>query len=107
MCGRRLDAERFVQEAITVLEQAGAGVELAWAYSHKSQLEMLASQTEAAVHWGNRALALAERLCNVEIVIHALGNIGSAKADSVRSGICTELERSFELALAANFHDHV
>jgi DNA-binding CsgD family transcriptional regulator/tetratricopeptide (TPR) repeat protein len=107
MCGRRLDAERFVQEAITVLEQAAAGVELAWAYSHKSQLEMLASQMEAAVHWGNRALALAERLGDVEIVIHALGNIGSAKADSVRSGSCTELERSFELALAGNFHDHV
>jgi DNA-binding CsgD family transcriptional regulator/tetratricopeptide (TPR) repeat protein len=107
MCGRRLDAERFVQEAITVLERAAAGVELAWAYSHKSQLEMLASQMEAAVHWGNRALALAERLGDVEIVIHALGNIGSAKADSVRSGSCTELERSFELALAGSFHDHV
>jgi DNA-binding CsgD family transcriptional regulator len=107
MCGRRLDAERFVQEAIAVLEQAAPGVELAWAYSHKSQLEMLASEMEAAVHWGNRALALAQQLHDVEIVIHALGNIGSAKADSVRSGACTELERSYELALAGNFHDHV
>jgi hypothetical protein len=97
----------FEPQAIAVLEQAAAGVELAWAYSHKSQLEMLASQMEAAVHWGTRALALAERLCDVEIMIHALGNIGSAKADIERSGSCTELERSFELALAGNFHDHV
>jgi DNA-binding CsgD family transcriptional regulator/tetratricopeptide (TPR) repeat protein len=107
MCGRRLDAESFVAEAIVVLETISPGAELAWAYSHKSQLEMLASQYATAIHWGNRALALGERLGDNEIVIHALGNIGSAKADNLRSGRCDELERSFDLALAGNYHDHV
>ncbi|HEX4210558.1 MAG TPA: AAA family ATPase [Candidatus Binataceae bacterium] len=107
MCGRRREAERFVAEAIGVLEKAPAGRELAWAYSHKSQLEMLASLTDSAVQWGDRALALAERLGEEEIVVHALGNIGTAKADSSRSGSLVELKRSFELALAGKFHDHV
>jgi DNA-binding CsgD family transcriptional regulator len=107
MCGRRLDAEGFVAEAIVVLEQIPPGVELAWAYSHRSQLEMLASQTDTAIHWGNRALALAGQLGDQEIVIHALANIGTAKADHDRSGSCPELERSFQLALAGGYHDHV
>jgi DNA-binding CsgD family transcriptional regulator/tetratricopeptide (TPR) repeat protein len=107
MCGRRLDAEGFVTEAIAVLETISPGAELAWAYSHKSQLEMLASQSGAAVLWGDRALALAEQLGNTEIIVHALGNIGTAKADHARFGRCTELERSFDLALAGNYHDHV
>jgi AAA ATPase domain len=55
MCGRRLEAEGFVREAIIVLEQVPAGAELAWAFSHKSQLEMLASRTPSAIHWGQKA----------------------------------------------------
>jgi DNA-binding CsgD family transcriptional regulator/tetratricopeptide (TPR) repeat protein len=107
MCGRRLDAEGFVAEAIAVLEQIPPGVELAWAYSHRSQLEMLASQTDTAIQWGNRALALAGQLGDEEIIIHALANIGTAKADHDLSGSCPELERSFQLALAGGYHDHV
>jgi hypothetical protein len=107
ICGRRQDAEGFIAEAIAVLERIPPGVELAWAYSHQSQLEMLASQMDAAVQWGNRALALAEQLGAEEIIIHALANIGTAKADHVRSGRCAEVERSFQLASAGNYHDHV
>jgi len=107
ICGRRDDAEGFIAEAIAVLERASPGVELAWAYSHQSQLEMLASQMDAAIHWGNRALALAEQLGEDEIIIHALANIGTAKADTLRSGGSAELERSFQLASAGNYHDHV
>lgn len=107
MCGRRREAEQFIGEAIGVLENSPAGRELAWAYSHKSQLEMLASMTGSAVEWGERALSLAARLGEKEIVVHALGNIGSAKADSPRFGSLVELNQSFELALAGNFHDHI
>ena len=107
MCADRHQAEQSVDEAIRVLEQAPAGVELAWAYSHQSQLKMLASDMDSAIDWGNRALALADRLDVVEARIHALGNIGSAKADSPKWGSFAELERSFELAVAGRFHDHV
>jgi DNA-binding CsgD family transcriptional regulator/tetratricopeptide (TPR) repeat protein len=107
MCADRRQAEAFVVEAICVLEEAPAGLELAWAYSHKAQLDMLASKLDTAVDWGSRALALAERLGDTEVLIHALGNIGSAKADNPASGSIAELERSFDLAVAGRFHDHV
>jgi DNA-binding CsgD family transcriptional regulator len=107
MCGRRAEAERFVEEAIAVLQTAPPGPELAWAYSHQSQLDMLASRMDIAISWGERALDLARRLGQKEIIIHALGNIGSAKADDAGSGNCVELEQSFELAVAGKFHDHV
>jgi DNA-binding CsgD family transcriptional regulator/tetratricopeptide (TPR) repeat protein len=107
MCGRRAEAERFVQEAIAVLQTAPSGPELAWAYSHQSQLDMLASRMDIAITWGERALELATRLGEKEIIIHALANIGSAKADDGGSGNCVELEQSFELAVAGKYHDHV
>ncbi len=107
MCGRRAQAEGYIEEAIAVLQTAPAGPELAWAYSHQSQLDMLASRMDSAVSWGERALALARRLGEDEIIIHALANIGSAKSDVMRSGECAEVEQSFQLAVAGKFHDHV
>lgn len=107
MCGRRADAEKFVEEAIGVLSTAPPGCELAWAYSHQSQLDMLAARMDSAIVWGERALELATQLKEEEIVVHALGNIGSAKADSNTAHSPVELERSYELAVAGNYHDHV
>jgi DNA-binding CsgD family transcriptional regulator len=107
MCGRRVDAERFVEEAIAVLQTIPVGPELAWAYSHQSQLDMLASRMDSAVLWGEKALALATRLGDNEIIIHALANIGAARADNFQTGNCAEIERSFALALAGNYPDHV
>jgi DNA-binding CsgD family transcriptional regulator len=103
MCGRRTQAERFVEEAVAVLQTVPRGPELAWAYSHQSQLDMLDSRMESAVFWGRRALDLATVLGEKEIIVHALGNIGSAKEDVGD----VELEKSFDLAVAGNYHDHV
>jgi DNA-binding CsgD family transcriptional regulator/tetratricopeptide (TPR) repeat protein len=107
MCGRRPEAERSVEEAIAVLQTAPAGPELAWAYSHQSQLDMLASRMGSAISWGERALELATRLQQKEIIIHALGNIGSARVDGGGSRGFAELEQSFELAVVGKYHDHV
>jgi DNA-binding CsgD family transcriptional regulator len=107
MCARRADAERFVEEAIAVLQTAPPGPELAWAYSHQSQLDMLASRMESAISWGERALTLARKLGEPEIIVHALGNIGTAKADDGSADDCDELQQSLELAIAGKYHDHV
>jgi DNA-binding CsgD family transcriptional regulator len=107
MCSRRADAERFVEEAIAVLQTAPAGPELAWAYSHQSQLDMLASRMGSAISWGERALTLARQLGEEEIVIHALANIGSARADDGAAKPCDEIVQSLELAIAGKYHDHV
>jgi DNA-binding CsgD family transcriptional regulator/tetratricopeptide (TPR) repeat protein len=107
MCARRADAERFVAEAIAVLETAPPGAELAWAYSHQSQLDMLASRMDAAIDWGKRALTLARKLGEQEIIVHALGNIGTAKSDDGGPGPIDELLESLQLAVAGKYHDHV
>ncbi len=107
MCARRTEADAFVEEAIAVLETVPAGVELAWAYSHQSQLDMLASRMDTAIGWGDRALKLARQLGAKEVIVHALGNIGSAKADDGGSNSCAELFESLDLAVAAKYHDHV
>jgi len=107
MCGLRAEAERFVQEAIAVLQATPPGPELAWAYSHQSQLDMLASRMDSAIGWGERALKLAQHLGEQEIMIHALGNLGSARADDASSRSCPELEESYQLAVEGKYHDHV
>jgi DNA-binding CsgD family transcriptional regulator len=106
MCARRADAERFVEEAIAVLQTASPGPELAWAYSHRSQLDMLASRMGSAISYGERALTLARRLGEQEIIVHALGNIGTAKADDGGHGPLDDLLQSLELAASNKYHDH-
>ncbi len=107
MCARRAEAERFLEEAIAVLQTAPPGPELAWAYSHQSQLDMLASRMDGAIVWGERALRLAQQLGEKEIIVHALGNIGTARADDGGLASAPELQQSLDLALAGNYHDHV
>lgn len=107
ICGRRVDAENYVAEAIAVLEAAGAAGELAWAYSHRSQLEMLASNPDSALRWGEKALALAEKAGEQEALIHALGNVGTVRMELAGLDATVELTRSLELARAAGLHDHV
>ncbi|HEY2683174.1 MAG TPA: AAA family ATPase [Steroidobacteraceae bacterium] len=107
LCGLRTEAERNASEAIRVLSAQPPGPELAWAFSHQSQLDMLAFRTASALKWGADALTLAKKLGEDEIVVHALSNIGTARAemdDAVRSD---ELEQSFDLALSRGLHDHV
>ena len=107
MCGQRPEAERYVGESIAVLESQPPGAELAWAFSHQSQLDMLAFRTAAAIRWGEAALELASKLDAKEIIVHALSNIGTARAEVDDAVSSEELERSYELALADGFHDHV
>jgi DNA-binding CsgD family transcriptional regulator len=107
MSGRRAAAEHHIQESIAVLEAEPPGAALAWAYSHQSQLEMLAFRMESAIQWGQRALELARKLDEPEIIVHALGNVGAARDGRERAAPLTELEQGFELAMAHQYHDHV
>jgi DNA-binding CsgD family transcriptional regulator len=107
MCGRRVDAERYVHDAIEVLRAVPPGPELAWAYSHQSQLDMLAFRMDHAIEWGEQALKLAVELDDKEIIVHALSNVGSARAELQIPAGFRELEQGFDLAVAGRFHDHV
>ncbi|HET8840332.1 MAG TPA: AAA family ATPase, partial [Ktedonobacteraceae bacterium] len=80
--GRFEAAEQYGIEAVQALETRPPGSELAMAYSNRAQLFMLASDTDEAVRWGERAIELAESLGDCETLAHALNNVGSALLDA-------------------------
>ena len=102
----RADADVYATEAVRVLEQLPAGRELAMAYSNQSQLHMLSNDAGAAILWGDRAIALATALADVEIESHALNNVGTAKLGQGDPSGRADLERSLDLAKTAGFDDH-
>ena len=104
--GRKVAAEGYASEAVTVLEQLPAGRELAMAYSNCSQLQMLAENVVASLEWGRKALELAIRLGETEIEVHALTNIGTAKLVNEDPAGREDLERALATALNSGFEEH-
>jgi DNA-binding CsgD family transcriptional regulator/tetratricopeptide (TPR) repeat protein len=104
--GRRAEAERHIEQAVAVLQETPERRQLARAYSHRSQLEMLAFHYNSAIEWGERALALAEELGEQEIIIHALGTLGTMRDMPPESGQQPELLRSLQLARMHHYPDH-
>ncbi len=104
--GQRTVAETYATEAIQVLEALPAGAELAMAYSNKSQLAMLAEENAEAILWGERAIALAEQVGDLNTSVHAMINVGTAHmfGKHKRGGVL--LERSLHLALEHGFEEH-
>jgi DNA-binding CsgD family transcriptional regulator len=105
--GRNDAAERFGREALSVLSELPAGRELAWAYSNQSQLRMLAGDTDEAIDWGERAIALAEDLGETEVLAHSLNNTGTAKLNVEDESGGALLERSLALARRYGYEDQV
>jgi len=105
--GRGDEAHRYAAEAVAALEPLGPSDELAMAFSNMAQLAVLASHDEAAIEWGERAIDLASRLGNDEILAHALNNVGAARTRATGDAGWRELERSLELSLRRGFQEHV
>lgn len=100
-------AEKEAARAVELLEELPEGRELAMAYSNKAQLRMLATDLHGAVEWGERAIALAERLGETEILAHALNNVGTAELQAGLDSGVAKLERSLQLARAEGLEEHV
>jgi DNA-binding winged helix-turn-helix (wHTH) protein/tetratricopeptide (TPR) repeat protein len=100
---RRVQAEVQGQLAVQVLERLPPSVELAWAYSNRSQLAMLAWQHKQAVEWGDRAIRLAGDLHADDVVVHAMVNVGAARVrfDSTDQAMLWEA-----VAMAKAMGDH-
>jgi DNA-binding CsgD family transcriptional regulator len=76
-------------------------------YSTVSQLQMVNDNTADAVEWGERAIALAKSLGDIEALVHALNNVGTAKLQvSADESAWAMVERSLVLALAHGFEEH-
>jgi DNA-binding CsgD family transcriptional regulator/tetratricopeptide (TPR) repeat protein len=93
--------------AIELLEGAAPGRELAMAYSHMAQLDLLAGDSEGSARWGERALELAQRLEDPGIAAHALNNLGMAELRGGATEGAAKIELSLQLALGAGLDDHV
>lgn len=103
--GEAVEAGRFADEAVHVLEDTPPSSERAMAYSLRSQLHMLNDRMDEAVEWGNRALELAAKFDNNEVRIHALNNVGTALAFRDKVEGIEMLEESLALALEIGHHE--
>ncbi len=106
IAGQNVQAKQAAADAIAVLEQLPPSCDLAMAYSNQAQLQMLARDMDRAIIWGGKAIALAEQIGDVETLIHALNNVGTATLLSGSEGGRPLLERSLHLAVAEELEDH-
>ena len=83
---------------------AAARPELARAWRVEAQLRMLNRDCEAAVGWADKAIALAERLGEREILAEAVGTLGTATLFLDYEAGCAHLRRALDLALADCLH---
>jgi len=107
VAGRNAEADAYAEQAVQWLESCDAGKELTWALSNRSQLHMLAGRTDEAVAWGMRAIELATRDGDTEILAHALNNVGTARAARGHDDGPGMIERSLAIALEHGYGEHV
>jgi predicted ATPase/DNA-binding CsgD family transcriptional regulator len=100
------EATEAATAALEVLEPLPPGPELAMAYSNLAELRMLDHDLEGTLRWGERAIALAEKLGETETLVHALANVGTARHYAGNERGVEELTRSLDLALKAGLVDH-
>jgi len=105
--GRGIEARQTGLEAVALLEQLPPGRELAWAYANLSFLFRLNGDTEAARDWGCRALELAERIDQPDVLSEALMTVGRLEAMSGFDEGKQLLHRALALAEDAGLEEHV
>ena len=104
--GNRKEAEKYADQAIEMLTALPPGPALAMAFSNKSGLHMVAWEVEPALEWGNRAIELAEELGAVEILVHAMTNVGSIEFLINFEAGREKIERALQIAREHEMHDH-
>ena len=105
--GRGEDAIGVIRRAIQNLETLPSGPELAMACSTYSQVLMLGGDSAAAIEWGSRAIEMSEQGGEIETLVHALNNVGSARMRSQDAEGVNDLLRSLNLARHHELEDHV
>jgi len=104
--GNKSVADGLAVQAVEILQSLPPSRELAMAYSNRSQLHMLAGEIEQTLLWGEKAVALARELHDIEIESHALNNVGTARLKKQIASGRADLERSLELARLGRLQEH-
>lgn len=100
--GRGREAAETIRDAVRVLEQGPPGAELARAYSSLAGTAMQDYDFARTITLGAKAIAIAEAVDDLEGLVHALNNVGTAELIGGNPAGQAKLERSLELARQAS-----
>ena len=105
--GRSVEADASVREAVALLDQFPPGRALAMAYATVAQLSLNADDAEQTLAWGERAIELAQRLGDTEVLVHALNSLGTMEFVAGSPDGEMKLERSLRAAKEAGLDEQV
>lgn len=95
---RNAEADEASRRAIALAEKLPAGPQLARAYATEAYLRMLNRDYADAVTWGEKAIALAERFQDMEILAAAYNCVGAAMMFVDYARGCEHVETSLQIA---------
>jgi DNA-binding SARP family transcriptional activator/tetratricopeptide (TPR) repeat protein len=106
ICFEEADPERWqhhAHHALALLEAGPESVELTRAISALSRMHALTGEHQESLDWGEEALEMSQRLGADDVAVHALNNVGSARASlgEIDAGLAL-LKQSLNQALALN-----
>jgi DNA-binding CsgD family transcriptional regulator len=93
--------------AVEILETLPPSRELALAYANRAAPYMMNFDLAGTRRWGQKAIDLAERLGETEVLVAAMRNVGTTEMTHEIPGGREKLLRSLELALDADLASHV
>ena len=100
--GRAREAAETIRDAVRVLEQGPPSAELARACSYLAGMAMHDYDFAQTISLGAKAIAIAEEVDDLEGLVHALNNVGTAELIAGYPSGAAKLERSLELARQAH-----
>jgi DNA-binding CsgD family transcriptional regulator len=103
--GEKPLADKYVNEAVALMERLPPSAEKAWVTSVRSQMYMLTDDTTNAVLWGERAAEMARQLQEEEILCHALNNVGTAMLFAHNLDGKDKLVESLQISLNKGYHE--
>jgi ATP/maltotriose-dependent transcriptional regulator MalT len=107
--GNSQNAENYGTQAVNVLENEPDSRVKGLVFSNMSQLKMLGGKSDECISWGEKAIEIARKFNDSEILAHALNNVGTVQmraAATYESGKKLLLE-SLDISLVNSFHEHV
>jgi DNA-binding CsgD family transcriptional regulator len=104
--GDTAEAGLLAKESLDVLQPLGDDGQLAMALSNRSQLHMLAREHDDCVRLGQQAIEMARRIGSVEVLTHALNNVGTSRVNAGDLSGRAMQEESLSLALDHDLHEH-
>ena len=100
--GERAALTKHLDHALELVEPLPESRSKAWILSQASRYSMLAGESDRAILFGRRALEMATALSLPDVRVHALNNIGSARAQQGDLDAIEDLEASAALAEEIN-----